>query len=124
MDVYRACGVLHRLEQGPLEPMPLTEDSPLRTKLQTYPPDQIKTLQVIFGWLDEEYDKIPVERDVLGQTALSARVLRLPMVYGPRDPLNRLLPLLSGLTRSRMSLAADWDPNGPKFRTLRKMGET
>ena len=38
IDVYRACGVLHGSEEGPLEPVPLTEDSGLRTKLQTYPP--------------------------------------------------------------------------------------
>jgi hypothetical protein len=28
IDVYRACGVLHGSEEGPLEPVPLTEDSP------------------------------------------------------------------------------------------------
>ena len=53
-DVYRACGVLHRSEAGPLEPVPLTESSALRTKLQTYPPDRIKMLQQVFGWLDED----------------------------------------------------------------------
>jgi hypothetical protein len=62
IDVYRACGVLHGSEEGPLEPVPLTEDSPLRTKLQTYPPAQVKMLQKVFGWIDDEYDKIPVER--------------------------------------------------------------
>ncbi len=40
MDVYRACGVLHGSEEGPLEPVPLTEKSALRTKLQTYPAAQ------------------------------------------------------------------------------------
>jgi nucleoside-diphosphate-sugar epimerase len=40
-DVYRACGVLHGSEPGPLEPVPLDESSALRTKLQTYPPDRI-----------------------------------------------------------------------------------
>src|SRR5207244_5264659 len=37
MDVYRACGVLHGSEPGPLEPQPLTEESPLRKTPQTYP---------------------------------------------------------------------------------------
>src|ERR1035441_760923 len=60
IDVYRACGVLHGFEDGPLEPVPLTEDSALRTK-STYPPATVKTLQKLFGWLDDEYDKIPVE---------------------------------------------------------------
>jgi nucleoside-diphosphate-sugar epimerase len=54
MDVYRACGVLHGLELGPLEPLPLTEDSPLRTRLQTYPPEQITQLQSVFPWLDDQ----------------------------------------------------------------------
>jgi nucleoside-diphosphate-sugar epimerase len=79
MDVYRACAVMHGLEPGPIEPVPLTEDSPLRTKGQTYPPAQIKMLQQIFGWLDDEYDKIPVEREVLGHPTLPGTVLRLPM---------------------------------------------
>src|SRR5215472_2039113 len=50
MDVYRACGVLHGSEEGPLEPTPLTEGSSLRSKLQTYPPPQVEMLQKIFGW--------------------------------------------------------------------------
>ena len=71
MDVYRACGVLHGLEPGPLEPLPLREESTaLRTKLQTYPPAQVQMLQQIFGWLDEEYDKIPAEREILGDSEL------------------------------------------------------
>ena len=31
IDVYRASGVLHGTESGQLEPVPLTEDSALRT---------------------------------------------------------------------------------------------
>jgi nucleoside-diphosphate-sugar epimerase len=89
MDVYRACGVLHRLEPGGLEPLPLTEDSAVRTTLQTYPPAQVRKLQSVFGWLDDQYDKIPVERAVLGNPDVVGCVLRLPIVYGPRDPLHR-----------------------------------
>lgn len=48
MDVSRACGVTHRLEEGPLEPLPLAEEtSALRSKLQTYPPAQVEVLQQI-----------------------------------------------------------------------------
>jgi nucleoside-diphosphate-sugar epimerase len=104
IDVYRACGVLHGLEPGPLEPMPLKEDSPLRTRLQTYPPRQIEMLRTIFAWVDEEYDKIPVEREVLGHSSLPATVLRLPMVYGPRDPLNRLLPIVKRMDDGRKAI--------------------
>ena len=105
MDVYRACGVTHRLEEGPLEPLPLREDiSALRTKLQTYPPAQVQVLQQIFGWLDEEYDKIPVEREVLGHSELPGTVLRLPMVYGPRDPLHRFLPVVKRVLDGRRAI--------------------
>jgi len=90
IDVYRACGVLHGSEEGPLEPVPLTEDSPLRTKLQTYSTEQMKVLRGIFTWVNEEYDKIPVERAVLGDPQLPGTVLRLPMIYGPGDRLHRL----------------------------------
>ncbi|PYR78913.1 MAG: NAD-dependent dehydratase [Acidobacteria bacterium] len=102
MDVYRACGVTHGLEEGPLEPLPLTEESSaLRTKLQTYPPAQLQMLQQIFGWLDEEYDKIPIEREVLGDHELPGTVVRLPMVYGPRDPLHRFHPIVKRILDGR-----------------------
>jgi nucleoside-diphosphate-sugar epimerase len=102
MDVYRACGVTHRLEDGPLEPLPLrVETSALRTKLQTYPKAQVQTLQQIFGWLDEEYDKIPVEHAILGDSELPGTVLRLPMVYGPRDPLHRFYSIVKRIVDGR-----------------------
>jgi nucleoside-diphosphate-sugar epimerase len=95
IDVYRACGILHALEEGPLEPLPLTEDSALRTRLQPYPADQIRALQNVFGWLDDEYEKILVEREILADPSRDACVLRLPMVYGPGDPLRRQAALLN-----------------------------
>ena len=101
MDVYRATGVLHGWENGPLEPLPLNEESPLRTKLQTYPPAQVRMLQQVFGWLDDEYDKIPVERAVLGDAELPATVLRLPMIYGPGDRLHRFFPILKRMDDRR-----------------------
>ncbi len=104
IDVYRACGVLHGLEEGPLEPLPLTEDSQLRTKLQTYAPPQLRMLQGIFGWLDDEYDKIPVERAILSDPELPGTVLRLPMVYGPRDPLSRFLPIVKRIEDGRKAI--------------------
>lgn len=104
MDVYRACGILHGSEDGPLEPVPLTEESPLRTRLQTYPPGQIKVLQGIFGWLDDEYDKIPVERAVLGDPQLPGTVLRLPMIYGPGDRLHRFRPVLKRIDDGRRAI--------------------
>jgi nucleoside-diphosphate-sugar epimerase len=104
MDAYRACGVLHGSEPGDLEPLPLTEDSPVRTVLRTYPPASIKNLQSVFGWLDDEYDKIPVEKAVLGDASLPGTVLRLPMVYGPGDPLHRFFPLVKRMDDGRPAI--------------------
>jgi len=101
MDVYRACGVLHGFEAGPLEPLPLTEASALRTTSQTYAPRQIAALQHIFGWVDAEYDKIAVEEVVRDA---EATVLRLPMVYGPGDPLHRLQPVVKRIVDGRRAI--------------------
>ena len=103
-DVYRACGVLHGSEPGPLEPLPLTESSPLRATLQTYPPATIQMLQQVFGWLDDEYDKIPVEGEILAHRDLPATVLRLPMVYGPGDPLHRFGALVKRMDDRRPAI--------------------
>jgi nucleoside-diphosphate-sugar epimerase len=106
MDVYRACGVTHGLEPGPLEPVPLREEtSALRTRLQTYPAAQVRMLQQVFGWLDEEYDKIPVERVVLNTPDLPGTVVRLPMVYGPGDPLLRFAPIVKRIDDGRPAIA-------------------
>jgi nucleoside-diphosphate-sugar epimerase len=104
MDVYRACGVLHGFEAGPLEPLPLTERSALRTKLQIYPSQRVAMLQQVFGWLDGEYDKIPVERALLADRELAATVLRLPMVYGPGDSLRRLHPIVKRIDDGRRAI--------------------
>jgi nucleoside-diphosphate-sugar epimerase len=103
MDVYRACGVLHGLEAGGLEPLPLTETSALRSGA-VYPPERIKMLQSVFAWLDDEYDKIPAERALLGDPHLPATVLRLPMVYGPGDPLHRFHALLKRMDDARPAI--------------------
>jgi len=104
MDVYRACGILHGSEEGPLQPVPLTEESELRTKLRTYPPASIKALQKLFHWLDDEYDKIPVERAILGDPELPGTVLRLPMIYGPGDHLRRFQPVLRRIDDGRRKI--------------------
>jgi len=103
-DVYRACGLTHGLEEGPLEPLPLRESSALRSRLQTYPPAQIQMLQQVFGWIDDEYDKIPVEREILRDAALAGVVLRLPMVYGPGDPLRRFHPIEQRIADERRAI--------------------
>jgi nucleoside-diphosphate-sugar epimerase len=108
MDVYRAWGVLHGVEHGPLEPLPITEDSPLRTTRHLYSSETLKMMASIFSWLDDEYDKIAVEEAIMGDAELSGTVLRLPMVYGPGDPLHRFFPLLKRIADGRsFALLAD-----------------
>jgi nucleoside-diphosphate-sugar epimerase len=101
IDVYRAVGVTHGVEAGPLEPLPLREDSALRTKLATYSPQAMEMVRRTFQWVDDEYDKIPVEREVMSDAALPATVLRLPMVYGPGDRLHRFWPVLKRMLDRR-----------------------
>jgi nucleoside-diphosphate-sugar epimerase len=104
-DVYRSASVFHRLEEGELEPVPLSEDSSTRTTAQTYPRANIEMLQSIFGWLDDEYDKLPVERAILGAGDPAGTILRLPMVYGPGDRLHRLGALVAHMQRTTGDLA-------------------
>jgi nucleoside-diphosphate-sugar epimerase len=104
MDVYRAWGVFYGLEPGGLQELPLTEDSVLRTSRITYPPDVLKRAQSIYGWMDADYDKIPVEQAVLSDPKLSGIVLRLPMIYGPGDPLHRFHPMLKRIDDGRKQI--------------------
>jgi nucleoside-diphosphate-sugar epimerase len=103
-DVYRAYGILLGLETGALEPVPITEDSELRTHLRPYGPEHLKRMQGIFSWLDDEYEKIEVERAVTNDPDLPATVLRLPMVYGPGDPLHRLYPTVKRIDDNRPAI--------------------
>ena len=110
MDVYRAAGVWHGVEPGALEPLPLTEDSPLRTVRKLYAPEVVKMMKGVFGWLNADYDKIGVEEAIMNDPAVSGTVLRLPMVYGPGDRLHRWFPLLKRVAdrRSAILLADDF----------------
>jgi nucleoside-diphosphate-sugar epimerase len=80
-DVYRAYGRLTGIEPGPPDPVPYAEDAPLRERLYPYR-----------GKLpsEEDYEKILAEQVVLGDPEMAGTVLRLPMVYGPRDKQHRL----------------------------------
>jgi nucleoside-diphosphate-sugar epimerase len=61
-------------------------------------------MQNIFTWLNEHYDKIAVEEVIMSDPAVSGTILRLPMVYGPGDPLHRFFPLLKRFTDGRSSI--------------------
>jgi nucleoside-diphosphate-sugar epimerase len=108
-DVYRAYGRFLRSEPGPLQPTPYEEDAPLREHLYPYrhaaasPADELLY----------SYDKILVERAVMGDPNLPATVLRLPLVYGPGDSKRRLWHYLSQMDDGRDTIPlaaekADW----------------
>jgi nucleoside-diphosphate-sugar epimerase len=94
-DVYRAYGRLLGTEPGPPEPPALTEDAPLR---QVHFPYR----QSAAGPEDwtYHYEKILVERAVR-EGPIPATVLRLPAVYGPRDPHRRLRPFIKRMLDQR-----------------------
>ncbi len=118
MDVYRAVGISHGTESGPLQDLPLTEESELRRNLHPYPPENMRLLRKVFAWVTDDYDKIPAERILMNDPALPGTVLRLPMVYGPGDPLHRFYPVVKRIADGRRhiifpeALAAWRSPRG------------
>ena len=74
-DVYRAFNRIYRIEIGPPDPTPLTEDSPLREKLSVQ---------------GEGYNKTGVERAARSDAEFPVTILRLPATHGPGDPIHRL----------------------------------
>ena len=78
-DVYRAYGRFIGLEPGPPEEGLLSEHSPLRKTLYPYR-SQAKSSEDLSYY----YEKILVEKQVLGHPQLPGTVLRLPKVYGPQ----------------------------------------
>ncbi len=101
IDVYRAIGISHGTESGPLQEVPLTEQSELRRSLHPYPPENMQLMRKVFPWVTDDYDKIPAERIVMNDRELPGTVLRLPMVYGPGDPLHRFYPMVKRIADGR-----------------------
>jgi nucleoside-diphosphate-sugar epimerase len=104
IDVYRAVGISHGTESGPLQEVPLTEESELRRSLHPYPPEGVQLMRKIFSWVMDDYDKIPAERVVMNDPELPGTVLRLPMVYGPGDPLHRFYPVVKRIADRRRQI--------------------
>jgi nucleoside-diphosphate-sugar epimerase len=73
-DVYRACGVWLGEEDGLIDPVPLTEDSPLR---------QVERSDDNPCSNEQFYYEIMVEEAVMSNPDMPGTVLRLPRVYGP-----------------------------------------
>ncbi len=101
IDVYRAVAVSQGTESGPLQEVTLTEESELRRSLHPYPPEGVQLMRKIFPWVTDDYDKIPAERTVMNDRDLPGTVLRLPMVYGPGDPLHRFYPVVKRIADRR-----------------------
>jgi nucleoside-diphosphate-sugar epimerase len=86
-------------EPGPPEPVPLKENAALREILYPYR----STAAGPADWT-YHYEKILVERAVLGSSALSGTVLRLPAVYGPGDPHRRLRSYIKRMDDGRRTI--------------------
>ena len=96
-DVYRARDIVWQREIGIIDPIPLTENSPLRSQLYPYR-----------GLSDDpfahDYDKIPVEQVLMSTNILPATILRLPMVYGVGDYIHRLYPYIKRMDDQRPAI--------------------
>lgn len=103
IDVYRAYDRMRGADPGPPDPVPLTEDSPLRQRLYPYRGDSPRADDAPDRILDD-YDKIPIERRVLNRPEGGGVVIRLPMVYGPNDYQHRLDPYLRRMDDGRPHL--------------------
>src|SRR5260221_1923384 len=64
-DVYRAFGRVNGKESGPVDAVPITEDSPLRENLYPYRNEIPRRQDDPRRW-EDDYDKILVERIVRG----------------------------------------------------------
>ena len=111
-DVYHAYGILNGSETGPLQPVPISEDSALRSVLYPYRSKPPRELSDPRRWLDD-YDKIPIEQLVMHDSQLAGTVLRLPMVFGPGDKQHRLFEILKRMDDHRPAILletgyADW----------------
>lgn len=95
-DVYRAFARLWRSEPGPPDPLPLTEESPLRGKAA---PDRASARI--------DFDNVEVEEAVGGEPQFPVTCLRLPATYGPGDQQHRLYELVGRMDDERPAILID-----------------
>jgi nucleoside-diphosphate-sugar epimerase len=105
-DVYRAFGRVNGKETGPVESMPITEESALRQNLYPHRGETVRDQDDPKKWQDD-YDKILVERVVMSDASLPGTILRLPMVYGPGDYQHRLFSYLKRMDDNRPAILLD-----------------
>ena len=94
MDVYRAMSVLWG-EEEVAQPMPVTEDSELRSGLS---PDLTPELA---------FDNLTVEQAVADHPDFPVTVLRCPVIYGPLDTQRRLKPYVRQMLDQRPAIVLD-----------------
>jgi nucleoside-diphosphate-sugar epimerase len=102
MDVYRAYGGLLRLEEAPVDQLPLNEEYPLRESRFPYRAHASGPDDMAFN-----YEKILVEEAVMNAAELPGTVLRLPAVYGPGD--YRTFDYLKRMIDGRSSILLEED---------------
>lgn len=100
-DVYRAYGRLHGSEPGPIEPLPVDEDGPLRERRFPYRGER--------GGRLDDYDKIPAEDAYRADGRIAATVLRLGAVHGERDSQHRLFMELVRMDAGRPAVLVQED---------------
>jgi nucleoside-diphosphate-sugar epimerase len=106
-DVYGAYGVLMGTENATAPTNLLAEDCPLRTRLYPYR----KTASDPSDWI-YHYEKILVERTVMGNPELPATILRLPAVYGPGGSRHGFSAHLERMEDGRPAILLDKDQAG------------
>lgn len=96
-DVYRNYDGLRGKGKHPPDPVPLSEESPLREHFYPY-----RGSDAINWFTDrDEYEKILVERVVLEHRNLAGTVMRLPAMYGPGDSYHRFFGYLKRMEDKR-----------------------
>lgn len=102
MDVYRA---FHRLNNllAPIDRLPLDEGSPTRSGDERYLFRGQEVPPGVGAAAMHDYENLDVEDVAL---AAGATVLRLPMVYGERDPMRREAFVLDRRHQERIEIGA------------------
>jgi nucleoside-diphosphate-sugar epimerase len=86
--------------------VPLEENAPLREQLYPYRGATPRSQDDPDYWMDD-YEKIAVERVYLSAPNLPGTILRLPMVYGPRDDQHRFFDWLKRMEDQRPAILLD-----------------
>ncbi|ODH02109.1 NAD-dependent dehydratase [Nostoc sp. KVJ20] len=102
IDVYRARDIIWKRETGLIDPVPLTESAPLRSQFYPYRDSADKDSIV-----PPDYDKILVERVIMGDSHIEGTIIRLPMVYGEGDYLHRFYPYLKRMDDHRPAIVLE-----------------